>query len=75
MGINSLHLFQTLQRRNLIFHSPSMELEDNYLKECIDDIIAILEDEKELRETQNSKQAVEKLEAVIIFYLICFSVF
>ncbi|XP_053391402.1 uncharacterized protein LOC128554179 [Mercenaria mercenaria] len=52
---------KTLIRRNTLFHSPSMEMDDNELDKCIDDIIAILEDEKELKRRSDSKEAVSNL--------------
>ncbi|XP_053402872.1 uncharacterized protein LOC123548605 [Mercenaria mercenaria] len=54
-------LKKVLQRRNDIFHSPTMEMEDSKLNECIDDIITILEDEKELKARQDAQKAVCKL--------------
>ncbi|XP_053402833.1 uncharacterized protein LOC123550398 [Mercenaria mercenaria] len=50
-----------LQGRNELFHSPTMEMEDSKLGECIDDIIAILEDEKELKARHDAQEAVLKL--------------
>ncbi|XP_053402213.1 uncharacterized protein LOC123548696 [Mercenaria mercenaria] len=50
-----------LQRRNELFHSATMELEGTKLDEYIDDIIAILEDEKELKSRNDAQQAVFKL--------------
>ncbi|XP_053391181.1 uncharacterized protein LOC128554003 [Mercenaria mercenaria] len=52
---------RVLKRRNKIFHSPTMELEDKELNDCIDDIIAILEDDKELKARADAQQAVIKL--------------
>ncbi|XP_053402116.1 uncharacterized protein LOC128546095 [Mercenaria mercenaria] len=60
--INNGNIFlKTLQRRNELFHSPTMELEDLMLDKCIDDILAILEDEKELKARHDSQEAVLKL--------------
>ncbi|XP_060569438.1 uncharacterized protein LOC132727867 [Ruditapes philippinarum] len=54
-------LSKTRQRRNGIFHSPEMELEENEMIECIDDIISILEDDQELKARPEAKQAVVNL--------------
>ncbi|XP_053391667.1 uncharacterized protein LOC128554410 [Mercenaria mercenaria] len=59
--IGSDLLNKTLQRRNKLVHSASMEMEDEDLNGCIDDIIAILEDEKELKARHEAQQAVCKL--------------
>ncbi|XP_045197275.2 uncharacterized protein CXorf38 homolog isoform X2 [Mercenaria mercenaria] len=47
--------------RNDIFHSPKMELEKPELNECIDNNVQVLEDDKELKERPEAKQAVAKL--------------
>ncbi|XP_045192113.2 uncharacterized protein LOC123548695 [Mercenaria mercenaria] len=61
-NINGSDIFkQTIQRRNELFHSPTMEMEDTVLDKCIDEIIAILEDEKELKVRHDAKKAVFKL--------------
>ncbi|XP_053400931.1 uncharacterized protein LOC123549746 [Mercenaria mercenaria] len=52
---------KTRDRRNLLFHSPSMELEENKLHELIDDIIEILEDDRELKARDDAQQAVTNL--------------
>ncbi|XP_045194420.2 uncharacterized protein LOC123550048 [Mercenaria mercenaria] len=44
-----------------MFHSPTMQMEDQELHGCIDDIIAILKDPKELKARQDAKRAVSKL--------------
>ncbi|XP_060574832.1 uncharacterized protein LOC132732433 [Ruditapes philippinarum] len=49
------------ERRNKLFHSPTMEIEDTELAECIDDVIEILEDPKELKGIPEARQAVNKL--------------
>ncbi|XP_060576707.1 uncharacterized protein LOC132734022 [Ruditapes philippinarum] len=49
------------ERRNKLFHSTTMELEDGEVAECIDDIIEILEDPKELRGRPEAQEAVKKL--------------
>ncbi|XP_045216955.2 uncharacterized protein LOC123566703 [Mercenaria mercenaria] len=49
------------QYRNKIFHSSSMELEKKDASSYIDDMIAILEDGRELSSRQDSKDAVKKL--------------
>ncbi|XP_053383644.1 uncharacterized protein LOC123537265 isoform X2 [Mercenaria mercenaria] len=54
-------LKKTLQRRNELFHSSAMEMEDSQLAECIDEIIAILEDEKELKARHDTQEAVRSL--------------
>ncbi|XP_060554073.1 uncharacterized protein LOC132715107 [Ruditapes philippinarum] len=48
-------------RRNSIFHSATMEMEDTELTECVDDIIAILEDNTELKMRKDAQQAVTNL--------------
>ncbi|XP_045191896.2 uncharacterized protein LOC123548583 [Mercenaria mercenaria] len=61
-SINNADIFQKiLKRRNELFHSPTMEMEDTKLDECIDEIIATLEDEKELKARQDAQAAVLKL--------------
>jgi hypothetical protein len=46
-----------------------MELEDGEVAECIDDIIEILEDPKELRGRPEAQEAVKKLKQVNYFAL------
>ncbi|XP_045194456.2 uncharacterized protein LOC123550081 [Mercenaria mercenaria] len=61
-SINGSNTFRkVLQGRNELVHSSTMELEDRKLDECIDNIIAILEDEKELKARSDAQQAVFKL--------------
>ncbi|XP_053401747.1 uncharacterized protein LOC123549072 [Mercenaria mercenaria] len=61
-NINRGDIFQKiLQRRNELFHSPTMEMENTKLNACIDEIIAILEDEKELKARHDAQSAVVKL--------------
>ncbi|XP_045192007.2 uncharacterized protein LOC123548631 [Mercenaria mercenaria] len=61
-NINWSDIFkQVLKRRNELFHSPATTMEDAKLDECIDEIIAILDDEKELKERHDAQQAVSKL--------------
>ncbi|XP_053401745.1 uncharacterized protein LOC123548988 [Mercenaria mercenaria] len=61
-NINRGDIFQKiLQRRNELFHSPTMEMEDTKLNACIDEIIAILEDEKELKARHDAQSTVVKL--------------
>ncbi|XP_060607003.1 uncharacterized protein LOC132759278 [Ruditapes philippinarum] len=50
------------QYRNKIFHSSSMELEENDANCYIDDMIAVLQDGKELLYHHAAQQAVEKLQ-------------
>ncbi|XP_060592398.1 uncharacterized protein CXorf38 homolog [Ruditapes philippinarum] len=52
-------------RRNSIFHSPTMEMEDTELTECVDDIIAILEDTTELKMRKDAQQAVTNLNKIL----------
>ncbi|XP_053402124.1 uncharacterized protein LOC128546167 isoform X2 [Mercenaria mercenaria] len=54
-------IFLTLHRRNELFHSPNYEMEDSKLDECIDEIVAILENEKELKARHDAQDAVLKL--------------
>ncbi|XP_045191840.2 uncharacterized protein LOC123548556 [Mercenaria mercenaria] len=61
-SMNKGDMFQkTLKKRNELFHSPTMEMEGTKLNECIDDIIEILEDEKELKARHDAQEAVLKL--------------
>ncbi|XP_053390241.1 uncharacterized protein LOC128553147 [Mercenaria mercenaria] len=48
--------------RNEIFHSNSMELEDNAVNSYIDDMIELLKDKIEIKHRQESKAAVKKLQ-------------
>ncbi|XP_053405442.1 uncharacterized protein LOC123522959 isoform X2 [Mercenaria mercenaria] len=48
--------------RNEIFHSSTMELEETEANSYIDDMIAVLQDGKELNNRQDAKDAVKKLE-------------
>ncbi|XP_060560071.1 uncharacterized protein LOC132720100 [Ruditapes philippinarum] len=50
------------QYRNEIFHSSSMELEESKANCYIDDMIAVLQDGKELVHRQDAQQAVGKLQ-------------
>ncbi|XP_060588327.1 uncharacterized protein LOC132743781 [Ruditapes philippinarum] len=50
------------QYRNEIFHSSSMELEESKANCYIDDMIAVLQDGKELIHQQDAQQAVGKLQ-------------
>ncbi|XP_060580016.1 uncharacterized protein LOC132736818 [Ruditapes philippinarum] len=50
------------QYRNEIFHSSSMELEESKANCYIDDMIAVLQDGKELLHRQDAQQAVVKLQ-------------
>ncbi|XP_060602304.1 uncharacterized protein LOC132755454 [Ruditapes philippinarum] len=49
------------ERRNKLFHSATMETEEGEVTECIDDIVEILEDQKELRGRPEAQEAVKKL--------------
>ncbi|XP_053405440.1 uncharacterized protein LOC123522960 isoform X2 [Mercenaria mercenaria] len=48
--------------RHEIFHSSTMELEETEANSYIDDMIAVLQDGKELNNRQDAKDAVKKLE-------------
>ncbi|XP_060574244.1 uncharacterized protein LOC132731959 [Ruditapes philippinarum] len=50
------------QYRNEIFHSSNMELEESKANCYIDDMIAVLQDGKELLHQQDAQQAVRKLQ-------------
>ncbi|XP_045163262.2 uncharacterized protein LOC123527690 isoform X2 [Mercenaria mercenaria] len=52
---------RVLQHRNTIFHSNNMELEDNDFALYVDDMIKLLEDDKEIKGRPESKEAVKKL--------------
>ncbi|XP_053408752.1 uncharacterized protein LOC123561885 isoform X1 [Mercenaria mercenaria] len=52
---------KTRSARNIIYHSNSMEMEDIEVDEYIDNMIAVLEDGKELINRQESQDAVIKL--------------
>ncbi|XP_053372845.1 uncharacterized protein LOC128546391 [Mercenaria mercenaria] len=52
---------KTRSARNTIYHSNSMEMEDIEVDEHIDNMIAVLEDGKELLHRQESQDAVIKL--------------
>ncbi|XP_053388338.1 trichohyalin-like isoform X2 [Mercenaria mercenaria] len=52
---------RVLQYRNAIFHSNNMELEDTDTTSYIDDMIELLQDDKEIKKRQESKEAVKKL--------------
>jgi hypothetical protein len=43
-----------------------MEMEDKELNECVDDIIAILEDAKEIKTRDDAQKAVTKLKKVVL---------
>ncbi|XP_060604239.1 uncharacterized protein LOC132757075 [Ruditapes philippinarum] len=49
------------ESRNKLFHSATMEMEDGEVAECIDDIIEILDDRKQLKGRLDAQQAVNKL--------------
>ncbi|XP_060574833.1 uncharacterized protein LOC132732434, partial [Ruditapes philippinarum] len=49
------------ERRNKLFHSATMEVEEWEMFECIDDIVEILEDPKQLKGRPEAQQAVNKL--------------
>jgi ribosomal protein L31E len=44
-----------------------MEMGDTEITECVDDIIAILEDTKELKTRKEAQQAVKELRKVVFF--------
>ncbi|XP_060587132.1 uncharacterized protein LOC132742684 isoform X2 [Ruditapes philippinarum] len=50
------------QFRNEIFHSSSMELEESDANAYLDDMIAVLQDNKELAHREDAQQAVRKLQ-------------
>ncbi|XP_060588918.1 uncharacterized protein CXorf38 homolog [Ruditapes philippinarum] len=50
------------QYRNMIFHSSSMELEESEANTYLDDMIAVLQDSKELVHQPAAQQAVLKLQ-------------
>ncbi|XP_060575258.1 uncharacterized protein LOC132732778 [Ruditapes philippinarum] len=52
---------QVRERRNKLFHSNTMEMEEGEVAKCIDDIVGILEDPKELRGRPEAQEAVRKL--------------
>ncbi|XP_060580856.1 uncharacterized protein CXorf38 homolog [Ruditapes philippinarum] len=52
---------QVRERRNKLFHSNTMEMEDLEVAKCIDDIVRILEDPKELSGRPEAQEAVRKL--------------
>ncbi|XP_060590218.1 uncharacterized protein CXorf38-like, partial [Ruditapes philippinarum] len=54
-------LKKALQIRNDIFHSPNMEIDDTEFNTCIDNILDILGDDKELKSLDDVKQAVSNL--------------
>lgn len=47
--------------RDFVFHSPNMELKNKKLEELIKDVITLLQDEKELKDNEHAKKAVENL--------------
>ncbi|XP_053388725.1 uncharacterized protein LOC128551828 [Mercenaria mercenaria] len=60
--ITNVNIFkEVLYKRNMIFHSTTMELDDKEMSDCIDDIITILEDDKELKARNEAQQSVAKL--------------
>ncbi|XP_053388830.1 uncharacterized protein LOC128551903, partial [Mercenaria mercenaria] len=60
--INGTDVFsKVLQYSNEIFHSSSMELEENTANTYIDAMIAILQDDKELKTREYAQNAVQKL--------------
>ncbi|XP_053382390.1 uncharacterized protein LOC123540685 isoform X1 [Mercenaria mercenaria] len=52
---------RVLQHRNAIFHCNNMEIEDTDIANYIDDMIELLQDYKEMKDRQESKNAVKKL--------------
>ncbi|XP_053383446.1 uncharacterized protein CXorf38 homolog [Mercenaria mercenaria] len=52
---------RVLQHRNAIFHCNNMEVEDTDIANYIDDMIELLQDDKEIKDRQESKNAVKKL--------------
>ncbi|XP_045156234.2 uncharacterized protein LOC123522836 [Mercenaria mercenaria] len=61
--INKTDIFsKVIADRNEIFHSSTMELEETEANSYIDDMIAVLQDGKELNNRQDAKDAVKKLE-------------
>ncbi|XP_060597506.1 uncharacterized protein LOC132751360 [Ruditapes philippinarum] len=60
---------KTRSARNAIFHSTSMEMDDIEFIQYIDDMIAVLEDGKELLNRPESITAVEMLHEVLTFNL------
>ncbi|XP_053388304.1 dynein heavy chain-like protein 2 [Mercenaria mercenaria] len=52
---------RVLQHRNAIFHCNNMEVEDTDIANYIDDMIELLQDDKEFKDRQESKNAVKKL--------------
>ncbi|XP_060568194.1 uncharacterized protein CXorf38 homolog, partial [Ruditapes philippinarum] len=58
---NNLYL-KVRQYRNNIFHSSSMELEESEANSYIDDMIAVLQDGKELLQQPDAQIAVKKLQ-------------
>ncbi|XP_053383171.1 uncharacterized protein LOC123541325 [Mercenaria mercenaria] len=62
-SIDGSDLFSKVrQHRNKIFHSSTMELEENDANRYIDEMIAVLQDGKELNNRQDTKNAVKKLQ-------------
>ncbi|XP_053381336.1 uncharacterized protein LOC128549107 [Mercenaria mercenaria] len=62
-AISGKDVFSRVRKsRNEIFHSHTMELEDNEVNSYIDDMIELLEDETEIKHRQESKAAVIKLQ-------------
>ncbi|XP_060553993.1 uncharacterized protein LOC132715039 [Ruditapes philippinarum] len=49
------------ERRNKLYHSATMEIEEGEMFECIDDIVEILEDPKQLKGRPEVQQAVNRL--------------
>ncbi|XP_060574209.1 uncharacterized protein CXorf38-like [Ruditapes philippinarum] len=60
-GTNNL-FSKVRQYRNNIFHSSSMELEESEANSYIDDMIAVLQDGKELLQQPDAQIAVKKLQ-------------
>ncbi|XP_053383430.1 uncharacterized protein CXorf38 homolog [Mercenaria mercenaria] len=61
-GISGNDAFsRVLQHRNAIFHCNNMEVEDTDIAKYIDDMIELLQDDKEVKDRQESKNAVKKL--------------
>ncbi|XP_053382065.1 uncharacterized protein LOC128549444 [Mercenaria mercenaria] len=61
-GISGNDAFsRVLQHRNAIFHCNNMEVEDTDIANYIEDMIELLQDDKEIKDRQESKNAVKKL--------------
>ncbi|XP_060573238.1 uncharacterized protein LOC132731129 [Ruditapes philippinarum] len=69
-GTNNL-FSKVRQYRNNIFHSSSMELEESEANSYIDDMIAVLQDGKELLHRSDAQIAVKKLQDVSVNNELC----